>query len=273
MATPRRQRTWRFMDSMLVFDRTAVRRHRDRAARTLDPVADVLRDAAERLVDRLDDTNRQFTDALDVGGRGIVAPLLRQRGLRVVSSDLSPAMAALNGGTMRGGGRGIPALRPRQLRPDRRQPVAALGQRPARRPAAASPGPAPRGPAARQPSRTGHIGRTAHRPDRSRSPTSPAAPPPGSRRSPNCATAPICCSAPASSCRSPISRRSACSTPTPFTLLTDLRAAGETNAIRQRARNNPPRALFPAALARMPVVDGRMAATLRMAVMTGWAPA
>ena len=40
---------------------------------------------------------RRFADALDVGGRGVVAPLLRQRGLRVVSCDLSPAMAALNG--------------------------------------------------------------------------------------------------------------------------------------------------------------------------------
>lgn len=85
------------MDSMLVFDRQAVRRHRDRAAKTVNLVADVLRDAAERLLDRLDDTNRRFTNALDVGGRGVVAPLLRQRGLRVVSCDLSPAMAALNG--------------------------------------------------------------------------------------------------------------------------------------------------------------------------------
>ena len=58
----------------------------------------------------------------------------------------------------------------------------------------------------------------------------------------------------------------------PFELLTDLRAAGETNAIRQRARSNPPRALFPAALARLPVDNDRVAVTLRMAVMTGWAP-
>ncbi|MFL5286489.1 MAG: methyltransferase domain-containing protein, partial [Rhodopila sp.] len=86
------------MDPLLVFDRAAVRRHRDRAAHSVDQVADVLRDAAERLLDRLDDTTRRFSDALDVGGRGIVAPLLRQRGMRVVSSDLSTAMAARNGG-------------------------------------------------------------------------------------------------------------------------------------------------------------------------------
>ena len=58
----------------------------------------MLRDAAERLLDRLDDTTRRFTQALDVGGRGVVAPLLRARGIEVVSCDLSPAMAALNGG-------------------------------------------------------------------------------------------------------------------------------------------------------------------------------
>src|ERR1700721_1288115 len=85
------------MDSeMRVFDRAAVRRHRDRAAATVAGVADVLHDAAARLLDRLDDTTRRFTCALDVGGRGVVAPLLRARGIAVVSCDLSPVMAALN---------------------------------------------------------------------------------------------------------------------------------------------------------------------------------
>jgi NADH dehydrogenase [ubiquinone] 1 alpha subcomplex assembly factor 5 len=57
----------------------------------------------------------------------------------------------------------------------------------------------------------------------------------------------------------------------PFALLRDLRAAGETNALRQRDRRVPPRALFPAALAALPEADGRVAATLRLAFMTGWA--
>jgi hypothetical protein len=57
----------------------------------------------------------------------------------------------------------------------------------------------------------------------------------------------------------------------PLGILTDLRAAGEANAIRQRARANPPRALFPAALARLPTEGERMVVTLRLAVMTGWA--
>jgi hypothetical protein len=58
----------------------------------------------------------------------------------------------------------------------------------------------------------------------------------------------------------------------PLALLRDLRAAGETNALCQRDRRVPPRALFPAALAAMPEADGRTAATLRLACMTGWAP-
>jgi SAM-dependent methyltransferase len=81
-------------DAMHVFDRAAVRLHRERAAATVDLVDDVLRDVAGRLLDRLDDTTRRFETALDLGGRGIVAPLLRARGIDTVSCDLSAAMAA-----------------------------------------------------------------------------------------------------------------------------------------------------------------------------------
>ena len=86
------------MSDQTVFDRRAVRLHRDRAAATVSQVADILQDCAERLLDRLDDTTRRFTRALDVGGRGVVAPLLRARGIEVVSCDLSPGMATINGG-------------------------------------------------------------------------------------------------------------------------------------------------------------------------------
>jgi SAM-dependent methyltransferase len=58
----------------------------------------------------------------------------------------------------------------------------------------------------------------------------------------------------------------------PFALLTDLRSAGEANAIRERARTVSPRTLFPLALARLPRQEERVAVTLRIAVMTGWAP-
>ena len=81
-----------------VFDRRAVRLHRDRAAARVGDVAPVLRDLADRLLDRLDDIARRFERALDVGGRGVVAPLLRARGIDTISCDLSPGMAALNGG-------------------------------------------------------------------------------------------------------------------------------------------------------------------------------
>ncbi len=57
----------------------------------------------------------------------------------------------------------------------------------------------------------------------------------------------------------------------PFRLLRDLRAAGETNAVRTRSRTAAPAALFPAALAAMRGEDGRVPATLRLAMMTGWA--
>src|SRR5665213_4070907 len=94
---------------MRVFDRAAVRRHRDRAAATVWRVGEVLADAADRLLDRLDDTTRRFSHALDVGGRGIVAPLLRARGIDVVSCDLSPAMAARQVGAARQRGHTVAA--------------------------------------------------------------------------------------------------------------------------------------------------------------------
>ena len=82
-----------------IFDRRLVALRRQRAAPRVAAVAPVLEDAAERLLDRLDDTTRRFARALDLGGRGVVAPLLRARGVaQVVSMDLSPAMAARAGG-------------------------------------------------------------------------------------------------------------------------------------------------------------------------------
>jgi hypothetical protein len=56
-------------------------------------------------------------------------------------------------------------------------------------------------------------------------------------------------------------------------LLRDLRHAGEANAVAERDRRIPPRALFPLALARCTDPDGRLRMPLRLAMMTGWAPA
>ena len=85
-------------DPMRIFDRRLVRLRRERAAATVGRVFPVLDAAAERLLDRLDDTTRRFSRALDLGGRGVVAPRLRARGIGfVVSMDLSGSMAALSG--------------------------------------------------------------------------------------------------------------------------------------------------------------------------------
>jgi SAM-dependent methyltransferase len=258
------------MDSMLVFDRAAVRRHRDRAAGTVGAVADVLRDAAERLLDRLDDTNRTFVDALDVGGRGVVAPLLRGRGLRVVSTDLSPAMAALHGGPAVAADEEYLPFVPHsfdlivaslslhwvndlpgallQLRQTLRPEGLLLASLPAL-------GTLAELRAALTEAETEISGGVAPR----------VSPFPALR---DCAH---------------LLQRAGFSLPVadvedirllyadPFALLADLRAAGETNAVRERSRSVPPRGLFPAALARLPVKDGRTAVKLRMAVMTGWA--
>jgi NADH dehydrogenase [ubiquinone] 1 alpha subcomplex assembly factor 5 len=259
------------MDSMLVFDRLAVRRHRDRAAGTVDRVADVLRDAAERLLDRLDDTNRRFSDALDVGGRGVVAPLLRQRGLRVVSCDLSPAMAVLNGEASVAADEEFLPFAPASfdlivaslsLHWINDLPGALLQLRQALRPDGLLLASLPA---------LGTLAELRTALTEAEAEITGGASP---RVSPfpelrDCAH---------------LLQRAGFTVPVadmedirllyadPFALLADLRAAGEANAIRQRARCIPPRAIFPAALARLPAEADRVSVTLRMAVMTGWAP-
>jgi SAM-dependent methyltransferase len=82
-----------------VFDRALLRRRRARAGPRLARVRPVLDEAAARLLDRLDDTTRRFSRALDLGGRGSVAPALAARGVPfVVSTDLAPALARGAGG-------------------------------------------------------------------------------------------------------------------------------------------------------------------------------
>lgn len=83
------------MGSPIVFDRRAVRAHRERAARRFADHDFLFREAAERLVERLDDVARVFPRALDLGARtGVLAPLLAPRaGIEtLVHCDLSPAM-------------------------------------------------------------------------------------------------------------------------------------------------------------------------------------
>jgi len=249
-----------------------VRRHRDRAAPHVASVADVLGDVADRLLDRLDDTTHRFAAALDVGGRGVVAPRLRDRGIGCVSLDLSPAMAAVNGGLCVAGDEeflpfgvgcfdlivanlslhwvndlpgALIQLR-RALRPDGffLASLPALGTLGALRASLTEAEAALTGGA------SPHI-----------------SPFPDLR---DCAS---------------LLQRAGFALPVadgeeikllyadPLALLRDLRAAGETNAVAMRGRTVPPRALFPAALAALPQSEGRMEVKLNLAFMTGWGPA
>jgi SAM-dependent methyltransferase len=258
--------------AMAIFDRTAVRQHRDRASLQVGKVADVLRDAAERLIDRLDDTTRRFSHALDVGGRGVVAPLLRARGLEVVSCDISPLMAARSGAMAVAADEEFLPFGPRsfdlviaslslhwindlpgaliQLRHTLRPDGLLLASLPA----------------------LGTLAELRHALTVAEAALTGGAAP---RVSPFADLA---------DCAS-LLQRAGYTLPVadveelqlryaePFALLGDLRAAGETNALRERSRRVPPRELFPAALATLPSEEGRTAVTLRLAVMTGWASA
>jgi SAM-dependent methyltransferase len=87
-------------DSSL-FDRPLLRRRRARAVRSADPAQApdfLLREAAERLLDRLSDIRRDFPLALDLGAHtGQLAALRDGRGgiATMISVETSPAMAAL----------------------------------------------------------------------------------------------------------------------------------------------------------------------------------
>ena len=259
-------------DAQTVFDRIAVRRHRQRAAASVRSVAPILQDAAERLLDRLDDTTRRFTRALDVGGRGVVAPLLRARGIDVVSTDLSPAMAALNGGPAIAADEEMLPFAPASfdlvvanlsLHWVNDLPGALIQLRMALEPDGLLLASLPalgtldelrRAMTAAEAELTGGA--------------SPRVSPFPDLR--DCAA---------------LLQRAGFALPVadadmltlryadPFALLADLRAGGEANAVRLRNRLVPPRALFPLALSRLAHAEGRVPVTLRLAMLTGWAPA
>lgn len=85
-----------------IFDRRVVRRHRERAAAAIDAHDFLIREVAERLLERLEDIRRRFPTALDLGcHHGVVAELLAESPTslggveRLLQADLSPAMAGL----------------------------------------------------------------------------------------------------------------------------------------------------------------------------------
>jgi SAM-dependent methyltransferase len=255
---------------MLVFDRDAVRLHRDRAAATVGAVEDLLRDGAERLLARLDDMTGGFGLALDVGGRGVVAPLLRARGIDVVSSDLSEPMARLNGFPVVADEEFLPfaagsfdlVVASLSLHWINDLPGALIQMRRTLRPDGLFLASIPT---------LGTLGelRTALTEAELalRGGASPRVSPFPDLR--DCAgllqragfTAPVV------ELEEIVVRYA-----DPLRMLRDLRAAGETNAVRARARNAIPAALFPAALAAMRGEDERVPVTMRLAIMTGWRP-
>ncbi len=92
-------------DPARVFDRAAVRAHRDRAAAGFAGGGDfLLREVADRLLLRLDDVKRRFAKVLDLGCHtGQLAPGFARRGgvELLVEADLSAAMARRAAGRCR----------------------------------------------------------------------------------------------------------------------------------------------------------------------------
>jgi len=253
-----------------IFDARAVRAHRNRAAKLLPRIAPVLDDLAARLLDRLEDTKASFTTALDFGGRGSIAPALLARGMAVVSADFSAPMAAHAGG--------IPVVVDGEALPWGEQkfdliiahcslhwvndlPGALIQLRRALKPEGLFLASIP------------VLGTLAElraalleAEDFCAGAINPRISPYPDLR--DCAG---------------LLQRAGFALPVadvediellyanPLALLHDLRAAGETNAVTARSKTPPPRSMFPAALGALPTRDGRAVATLRLAIMTGWA--
>lgn len=259
------------MSAPVVFDRRAVRLHRDRAAATIAQVAAVLQECAERLLDRLDDTTRSFTRALDVGGRGVVAPLLRARGIEVVSCDLSARMAASNGGPCVAADEEWLPFAPASfdlvvaslsLHWVNDLPGALIQLRQALQPDGLLLASLPA---------LGTLAELRIALTETEAELASGASP---RISPFPELRDLAALLQRAGFALPVADVEEMSLryADPLALLRDLRASGEGNAVALRNRRTPARALFPAALSTCPQQDGRTVATLRLASMTAWAP-
>ncbi len=92
-------------DGIEIFDRGAVRLHRDRAAKTIAGNDFLFGEVAARLSDRLADINRKFPLAADLGGHGGILrwtlgddPAHADRIGMLIETDLSPEFAARSSG-------------------------------------------------------------------------------------------------------------------------------------------------------------------------------
>lgn len=90
---------------MQLFEREAVRKHRERAAPGIADHDFLFAEVADRLTERLDDVKRRFPLALDVGchggevGRALGTPGARRGGVETLfQCDPSPRMAKMAGG-------------------------------------------------------------------------------------------------------------------------------------------------------------------------------
>lgn len=253
------------------FDPRAVRRHRDRAASRVARVAPILDEAADRLVGRLDDTTRRFGFALDLGGRGAVSRALAARGIAHVSADVSAAMAAANGG--------LRVAIEGELLPfapgafdlvvasmslhwtndlvgaliQLRHALAPGGLLLASLPVLDTLGGLRRALFATEESLRGGA---------------------AARVSPLPLLQDCAGLLQRAGYALPVAdlERISLAYASPLSLIDDLRAAGETNALRLRDRRPPPRALFPMALASLAPDGTHVALDLELAMLTGWAP-
>ncbi len=233
----------------------------------------ILDEAADRLLDRLDDVSRRFDTALDLGGRGAVAPRLIARGIgTVVSLDLAAAMARRAGGLpLAGDEERLPfrdgafdlVVANLSLHWVNDVPGTLIQIRRALRPDGLLLASIPVLDTLR-PLRMALIeAETAIR----------------GGASPRISPFPELRDGAA------LLQRAGFALPVvdadeiplayadPFALIRDLRDAGETNAIALRDRRVPSRLLFPAALAAASDAAGSLPVSLRIGVLTGWAPA
>jgi SAM-dependent methyltransferase len=260
-------------EAAAIFDRALLRRRRDRAAGTQHLVGPILEDLADRLLDRLDDTTRRFSRALDLGGRGVIAPRLAARGIPfVVSADLSPRMAALGSSLCLAADEEWLPFAPGSfdlviaafsLHWVNDLPGALIQIRRALVPDGLFLGAMPGLPTLQE-LRTALAAAEADL----RGGLAPRVSPFPELRDAAALLQRAGFALPVADAEDIALRYR-----TPLALFRDLRAAGETNAVRARDRRTPPRALFPAAAARLPQDPEGIPATLRLIVLTGWAPA